>query len=136
MKKISLFALFAILAFCASASDTWTLRGVEYQVDTLFHNQVGPGTTQTSLWFHNETGKLRVFYCTIDMSNPWLSLSGVCATDKLAGNEKVSAMAERKSQPGRRYFAGINADFFNTSGTTGRGVSIVGTPVGATVVDG
>ena len=136
MKKISLFALFAILAICASASDTWTLRGVEYQVDTLFHNQVGPGTTQTSLWFHNETGKLRVFYCTIDMSNPWLSLSGVCATDKLAGNEKVSAMAERKSEPGRRYFAGINADFFNTSGTTGRGVSIVGTPVGATVVDG
>ena len=45
-------------------------------------------------------------------------------------------MAERKSQPGKRYFAGINADFFNTSGTTGRGVSIVGTPVGATVVDG
>ena len=137
MKKFSLLALFAFLAVCASASDTWTLRGVEYQVDTLFHNQVGPGTTQTSLWFHNESGgKLRVFYCTIDMTNPWLSLAGVCATDKLAGNERVSAMAERKSQPGRRYFAGINADFFNTSGTTGRGVSIVGTPVGATVVDG
>lgn len=136
MKKFFLFTALSFLAFCAWASDTWTLRGVEYQVDTLFHNQVGPGTTQTSLWFHNETGKLRVFYCTIDMTNPWLSLAGVCATDKLAGNEKVSAMAERKSEPGKRYFAGINADFFNTSGTTGRGVSIVGTPVGATVVDG
>ena len=135
--KIKLLAfLIAIVAISSSASNTWTLRGVEYQVDTLFHNQVGPGTTQTSLWFHNETGKLRVFYCTIDMTNPWLSLAGVCATDKLAGNEKVSAMAERKSEPGKRYFAGINADFFNTSGTTGRGVSIVGTPVGATVVDG
>ena len=118
------------------SSNTWMLRGVEYQVDTLFHNQVGPGTTQTSLWFHNESGKLRVFYCTIDMNNPWVSLSGVCATDMLAGNERVSAMAERKSEPGKRYFVGINADFFNTSGTTGRGVSIVGTPVGATVVDG
>ena len=126
----------AVLSITAGASNTWTLRGVEYQVDTLFHNQVGPGTTQTSLWFHNDSGKLRVFYCTIDMTNPWLSLAGVCATDKLAGNEKVSAMAERKSQPGKRYFVGINADFFNTSGTTGRGVSIVGTPVGATVVDG
>ena len=136
MKKFFLFTALSFLAFCAWASDTWTLRGVEYQVDTLFHNQVGPGTTQTSLWFHNVTGKLRVFYCTIDMTNPWLSLAGVCATDKLAGNEKVSAMAERKSEPGKRYFAGINADFFNTSGTTGRGVSIVGTPVGATVVDG
>ncbi|MBP5687895.1 MAG: phosphodiester glycosidase family protein [Muribaculaceae bacterium] len=136
MKRLSLFIFWALLAICASASNTWTLRGVEYQVDTLFHNQVGPGTTQTSLWFHNETGKLRVFYCTIDLTTPWLSLAGVCATDKLAGNERVSAMAERKSRPGRRYFAGINADFFNTSGTTGRGVSIVGTPVGATVVDG
>ncbi len=136
MKKIILLALLSFVCSVGWASDTWTLRGVEYQVDTLFHNQVGPGTTQTSLWFHNDSGKLRVFYCTIDMTNPWLSLSGVCATDKLAGNERVSAMAERKSEPGKRYFAGINADFFNTSGTTGRGVSIVGTPVGATVVDG
>ena len=136
MKIKFLAFLLALLSISTHASDTWTLRGVEYQVDTLFHNQVGPGTTQTSLWFHNETGKLRVFYCTIDMTNPWLSLAGVCATDHLAGNETVSAMAQRKSEPGKRYFVGINADFFNTSGTTGRGVSIVGTPVGATVVDG
>ncbi len=137
MKKFSLFALFALVVMCVSASDTLTLHEVEYQVDTLFYNQVGPGTTQTSLWLHNASGgKLRAFYCTFDMSNPWLSLAGVCATDKLAGNERVSAMAERKSEPGKRYFAGINADFFNTSGTTVRGVSIVGTPVGATVVDG
>ena len=136
LKNKFLTLVLAVLSTTAFASDTWTLRGVEYQVDTLFHNQVGPGTTQTSLWFHNETGKLRVFYCTIDMTNPWLSLAGVCATDHLAGNEKVSAMAERKSEPGKRYFVGINADFFNTSGTTGRGVSIIGTPVGATVVDG
>ena len=136
LKNKFLTLVLAVLSTTAFASDTWTLRDVEYQVDTLFHNQVGPGTTQTSLWFHNETGKLRVFYCTIDMTNPWLSLAGVCATDHLAGNEKVSAMAERKSEPGKRYFVGINADFFNTSGTTGRGVSIIGTPVGATVVDG
>lgn len=136
IKRLLSFTIVALIALGATCGNTWTLRGVEYQVDTLFHNQVGPGTTQTSLWFHNETGKLRVFYCTIDLTNPWLTLAGVCATDHLAGNEKVSAMAQRKSEPGKRYFAGINADFFNTSGYTGRGVSIVGTPVGATVVDG
>ena len=135
-KKTIPFMLVALIVMGATASNTWTLRGTEYQVDTLFHNQVGPGTTQTSLWFHNDNGKLRVFYCTIDLTNPYLSLAGVCATDNLAGNERVSAMAERKSEPGKRYFVGINADFFNTSGTTVRGVSIVGTPVGATVVDG
>ena len=126
--------LVALMAMGATAGNTWTLRGVEYQVDTLFHNQVGPGTTQTSLWFHNETSKLRVFYCTIDMTNPYLSLAGVCATDNLAGNERISAMAQRKSEPGKRYFVGINADFFETAGNTVRGVSIIGTPVGATVV--
>ena len=136
IKRLLSFTIVALIALGATCGNTWTLRGVEYQVDTLFHNQVGPGTTQTSLWFHNETGKLRVFYCTIDLTNPWLTLAGVCATDHLAGNETVSAMAQRKSEPGKRYFAGINADFFNTSGYTGRGVSIVGTPVGATVVDG
>ena len=137
LKRVSFLTIMVVAALVSGATTTWSLRGVEYQVDTLFHNQVGPGTTQTSLWFHNDNGgKLRVFYCTIDLTNPYLSLAGVCATDNLAGNERVSAMAERKSEPGKRYFVGINADFFNTSGTTVRGVSIVGTPVGATVVDG
>jgi len=135
-KKLSLIIGAMAMALLSSASNVWQLRGTEYVVDTLFHNQVGPGTTQTSLWFHNDNSNLRVFYCTMDMSNPYLSLAGVCATDKLAGNERISAMAERKSEPGKRYFIGINGDFFNTSGTTVRGVSIVGTPVGATVVDG
>ncbi len=118
------------------ASATWNVLGVEYTVDTLFHNQVGPGTMQTSLWFHNSTNQLRVFYTTMDMTNEYLSLRGVCAKDMLAGNERISAMAERKSAPGQRYFIGVNADFFATSGQTVRGVSQIGSPVGSTVVDG
>ena len=123
-------------AFSASASGTINLHGDEYMVDTLFHNQVGPGSTQTSLWLHNDKYSLRVFYATMDMTNPYLSLRGVCATDKLAGNERIARMATRKSQPGQRYFLGINGDFFETSGTTARGVSRVGSPVGTTVCDG
>ena len=139
MRKTITSLLFAAVA-CVSAfgADTWSLQGNVYTVDTLFHNQVGPGTTTTSLWFRNAaTGDaLRVFYAIMDMTNPYLSLHGVCATDKLAGNERISAMAQRKSQPGARYFVGINADFFTTSGQTNRGVSKVGSPVGSTVVDG
>ena len=139
MKKSITSFLLAVMAMCgANASDVVSLQGSEYTVDTLFHNQIGPGTTQTSLWLRNASTQdaLRVFYTTMDMTNPYLSLRGVCATDKLAGNERISAMAQRKSQPGARYFVGVNGDFFNTSGATGRGVSIVGTPVGSTVVDG
>ena len=120
----------------AMASGNIVLNGETYTVDTLFHNQVGPGTMQTSLWLHNDLHHLRVFYSTMDMTNPYISLHGVSARDKLAGNETISSMAKRKSQPGRRYFVGINGDFFATAGTTARGVSVVGSPVGSTVCDG
>ena len=136
MKKIFTLALLAAASLTASASTTHTFRGVEYQVDTLFHNQVGPSTTQTSLWLHNDATVLRVFYCTMDMTDKYLSLGGVCATDKVAGNETISGMAQRKSKPGNRYFIGVNGDFFYTNGKNVRGVSEVGTPVGSTVVEG
>ena len=125
-------------ALSGVAGNVCTIQGTDYTVDTLFHNQIGPGTTQTSLWLRNAAtlDALRVFYTTMDMTNPYLSLRGVCATDKLAGNERISAMAERKSKPGQRYLVGVNGDFFYTQGVTSRGVSTVGTPVGSTVVDG
>ena len=137
-RTIASFLLSAVAAFTGMAGNVWSIQGTEYTVDTLFHNQIGPGTTQTSLWFRNATtlDALRVFYTTMDMTNPYLSLRGVCATDKLAGNEKISGMAERKSKPGARYMVGVNGDFFYTRGTTSRGVSTVGTPYGSTIVDG
>ena len=137
-RTIASFLLSAVAAITAVAGNVWSIQGTEYTVDTLFHNQIGPGTTQTSLWFRNATtlDALRVFYTTMDMTNPYLSLRGVCATDKLAGNEKISGMAERKSKPGARYMVGVNGDFFYTRGTTSRGVSTVGTPSGSTIVDG
>lgn len=137
MKKIFSFLFLSAIACASQAGSTWNVRGTQYQVDTLFHNQVAPGAMQTSLWFHTASGKtLRVFYSTMDMTNPHVHLSGVCATDKLAGNERVSAMAQRKSVPGKRYVVGMNADFFETSGGTRRGVSTVGSPIGSTVVEG
>ena len=137
-RTIASFLLSAVAAITAVAGNVWSIQGTEYTVDTLFHNQIGPGITQTSLWFRNATtlDALRVFYTTMDMTNPYLSLRGVCATDKLAGNEKISGMAERKSKPGARYMVGVNGDFFYTRGTTSRGVSTVGTPYGSTIVDG
>ena len=137
-RTIASLLLSAVAAITAVAGNVWSIQGTEYTVDTLFHNQIGPGTTQTSLWFRNATtlDALRVFYTTMDMTNPYLSLRGVCATDKLAGNEKISGMAERKSKPGARYMVGVNGDFFYTRGTTSRGVSTVGTPYGSTIVDG
>ena len=125
------------MAFSATwATTTWNLLDVEYQVDTLFHAKIGPGTTQTSLLFTHGTTHMRVFYTTIDMTNPWLTMRAVCGHDKTAGGETVSSMAQRNDGPGHRFFAGINGDFFYTSGTTAQGVSMVGTPVGSCIGDG
>ena len=71
MKKLLYPLLFVCCAFvCAHASNSISLNGEVYALDTLFHNVVGPGTTQTSLWLHNDEHRLRVFYTTIDMTNP------------------------------------------------------------------
>ena len=136
MKK-TLLSLLLAMAFSATwATTTWNLLDVEYQVDTLFHAKIGPGTTQTSLLFTHGTTHMRVFYTTIDMTNPWLTMRAVCGHDKTAGGETVSSMAQRNDGPGHRFFAGINGDFFYTSGTTAQGVSMVGTPVGSCIGDG
>lgn len=45
-------------------------------------------------------------------------------------------MCERKTEPGQRYYVGVNGDFWLTSGTTGRGQSVVGTPIGTSMAKG
>ena len=136
MKKISFLALLIFACSTGWAGNTWSLLGVEYSVDTLFHANIGPGTSQTSLYFTNGNTEMRVFYTTIDMTNPYLTLRTVSGNDMTAGGEVVSSMAQRNDGPGHRFFAGINGDFFYTSGTTAHGVSMVGTPIGSCIGDG
>ena len=125
MKKKLLSLMIALACFTAWGSNTWQLLGVEYSVDTLFHAMIGPGTSQTSLYFTNGSTEMRVFYTTIDMTNPYLTLRAVSGNDMTAGGETVSSMAQRNDGEGHRFFVGINADFFMTGGTTVRGVSVV-----------
>jgi exopolysaccharide biosynthesis protein len=136
MKKTFITLLLSLAGLTAAASNTWQLLGVDYTVDTLFHAIIGPGTSQTSLYFTNGSIEMRVFYTTIDMTNPYLTLRTVSGQDKTAGGETVSSMAQRNDGEGHRFFVGVNADFFYTSGTTARGVSMVGTPIGTCIGDG
>lgn len=124
MKKTILLLLFLmIVTFVTTAKGTWTLQGESYEVDTLYHAKVGPGTTQTSLKVVGPV-QLRVFYTTTDMTNKNLDVKHVMANDKLAGLATVSSMAKSKSKEGAQYFVGINADFFANN-----------KPVGSAVVD-
>ncbi len=135
MKRNLLLLLAAGCIFSAEARGTIDVKGVTYTVDTTFHAKVGPGTTQTSLELRSGSNPLNVHYLTIDITTPGVSIRSVCATDKVAGTARTSAMAESKSKNGVFYFAGANADFFSTSGTSSNGKSIVGTPTTSTTVE-
>lgn len=141
----ALFISTALLASSANAQENKnevTLSGVEFSVDTLFHAQVGPGTTQTSLHLINKTTtsqQLRVFYLTVnidDEKNPNVGIEAIVANDKLSGGGRVSNMAQTHSTAEKSYFAGINTDFFVTSGNASNGVSMVGSPVSASIAGG
>lgn len=136
MKKFYLFLLLCAMSSLAFASTNLTVRDYNYTVDTLFHAKVGPGTTQTSLKLSYSSYPLYVHYLTIDRTVPGVSIRSVCATDKVAGTARTSTMAQSKSKPGLDYFAGVNADFFSTSGAATNGTSKVGTPTTTCIVDG
>ena len=132
MKKNLLNALFAMLVVCvvpAHSQNTINIKGTEYKVDTVFHAKIGPGTTQTHLDLTTEdNARLQVFYLTVERKTPGLSMRAVCGNDMVAGTERPSAMAKRKSGNGVLYFAGTNGDFFATSGNATNGSSKIGTP--------
>ncbi len=139
IKRFTLFmSSLALMASAAIAGGNYTydIIGTTFKVDTLFHAKVGPGTTQTSLLFTGPTYNLRAFYLTIDLATPNVSIRTVAGNDEVAGGERTSSMAQRHSKDGLQYFGGVNGDFFVTSGTTMRGVSTVGTPINACIVDG
>lgn len=124
------------LSLTANAGGTIDVKGVTYQLDTVFHAKIGPGTTQTQLRLVGPSNGLDVFYLTIDKSTPGVSIRAVCAKDKVAGTMRTSDMAKGKTTGNLDYFCGTNADFFTTSGSASNGSSKVGSPSTSCTVDG
>lgn len=124
------------MSVTANAGGTIDVKGVTYQLDTVFHAKIGPGTTQTQLRLVGPTNALDVFYLTVDKSTPGVSIRAVCARDKVAGTMRTSDMAKGKTTGNLDYFCGTNADFFTTSGSATNGSSKVGSPATSCTVDG
>lgn len=134
--KIIFGLIFYSATFIMFAESSLDIKGVTYRVDTLYHAQVGPGTTQTSLLLTSSSSSLRAFYLTIDLNHPNVGMRAVCAGDMVAGVETTSNMAKIHSSPGNLYYCGVNGDFFTTKGNATNGSSKVGTPTSACIVDG
>lgn len=121
MKKIFTFLLSAfVVSLSANAGTIWNVQDREFNVDTLQHFKIGPGTTMTKLKLDGPK-KLRIIYTTSDLNNANLQVRAVKGQDRYSGGEVVSSMALRSSEKtGDLYFAGVNADFFSSGGPIGR----------------
>lgn len=121
MKKcIAIVAAAAlILPFEASASCQWNILGESYNVDTLYHATIGPGTTETEIRISSAEDPSseinNIFYTVTDLANPYVKMRAAKGGNHFRALEIVPEIADRMSGPGEQYFAGVNADFFNMS---------------------
>ena len=128
MKKILMFYVLMVVALMASASTTWTLQGKVYNVDTLYHAKVGPGTTQTSLALSGDLD-LRIFYTTTDLSNPNVEMRVAKAGNVIKKTATVTNLSKSNSKEGAQYFVGVNADFFDMSNGQPLGVNVLNSEI-------
>lgn len=131
MKKLFLSLAACATILSASAGAKWTMGTTPFDVDTIFHETTGPGVTTTALklqWQSDGTYSTNVFVSTVDLTNPNIEVRGVQAKDGGYVKETPTAMGVRKdTQNNGQYIAGVNADFFNLTGspTYTNGISLV-----------
>lgn len=112
---ISAVAAVGLTALSASATETWILTKAnkEYQVDTVAHATVGPGTTLTELVLKGEY-LIHAFYTTVDLNNKNVELRALKAGDNRSGLATVPNLATSHDIEGEvKHFAGVNSDFFS-----------------------
>ena len=100
----------------ANAATTLLLQNKEFNVDTLSHVNVGPGTVYTSLTLSSPTKSFNAFVMTLDLkNNDNVEYRMEIGRDTTLSTERISSIAKRKSDNNTHYFAGINADFYITT---------------------
>lgn len=141
MKKFLLIAAAAgVLTTGAGATGTANLQGTVFTVDTLAHYYIGPGVTHTHLSFASGSRRFQAYVVDMDRTASSLLRAKVeIGHDSCHTAERMTDMAKRKTTATRQYLAGINGDFFITSGFTANhplGNAILGYPNMSCVTDG
>ncbi len=124
----------SIFAYCAFTPAIIAQAGIaeRFNVDTIYHVTTGPGIQTTAIRLSETSGTMvtNVFYTSVDLDNPDLTLRGVQALDQEGGSESVLNMGKRKNTAsGIQYIAGVNGDHANLNGAYKR-------TNGASVIDG
>ncbi len=101
--KTSLFTLFFISSVFP-----------QLNFDTVTNLQMGMGIFYKKYVEYSKPWNIYVL--EIDMSIPYNSIETIKAQDRLAGYEKTSSMARRRSYPGHVAVGAINGDFYGGTG--------------------
>jgi hypothetical protein len=115
---LSITLLFTILcAMPAMASRTATIQGTEYTIDTLRCVKIGPATNFVKLKFTSSSKKILGYFITSGMkSNDLVEYRMELGQDSIKNGEKISSCAIRKTNDNEQYFAGVNGDYYLTTG--------------------
>lgn len=118
MKRFTTIALSSLITLTSLASTTVQLQGVVFNVDTLKHVKVGPGTMYTSYLFTSQTSSktFRAYSLSMEMrGHDNVEYRMEIGNDTTLTTERISSIAQRKSNADTHYFAAVNADFYITS---------------------
>jgi len=86
-------------------SQSISIDGKTYSIDTLSNFKVGPGAQYTALRLKSNN-RLDVFFLKVDADNPYITFRAALGKDSIYTGEQPSSMAKRKSKEGAVYFAG------------------------------
>lgn len=115
MKHI-LTTLFLTASALSYAGTTADIYGTAYDIDTLGHVQIGPGTMHTKLLFKSASKTFRAEVLTMEMKgHDNVEYRMEIGQDTTLSTERISSIAQRKSNANQHYFAAVNADFFITT---------------------
>lgn len=107
-----------MLSASAQGATMWKIGNKNFEVDTLTHITVGPGTAETELRLINKDGSsttlLNIFYTETQLQNQYVEMRAAKAGNSMRMLETVPDIGKRMDKEGERYFAGVNSDFFNT----------------------
>lgn len=115
MKHI-LTSLFLSISSLTYAGTTADIYGTTYNIDTLGHVQIGPGTMHSRLLFSSSGKTFRAEVLTMEMKgHNNVEYRMEIGQDTTLSTERISSIAQRKSNANQHYFAAVNADFFITT---------------------
>lgn len=124
--KLLLTGFMLASASAACAKGEWKLCGVVYNADTVYHETVVDGLTQTHITLKAEDGtQMQVFTARVDMKNSRLRMRSFSGFDRSAGLEPISKTMQRAAEHGSRFVCGANADFFSFETGEGMGAQIM-----------